>query len=96
MKIYFAHPVSDYNTSKETNDIEIIKSNFPNFEILNPNSSENEVAYKQLGMSHFESLVKTCDAIVCVPFSDGEWVFGKKLMLWLKKVARFTNYSKVS
>ena len=76
MKIYFAHPVSDYNTSKEENDIEIIKSNFTNFEVLNPNSPENELAYKQLGMSHFESLVKTCAAIVCVPFSDGEWGMG--------------------
>lgn len=76
MKIYFAHPVSDYNTSKEQDDLAIIKTRFPGAEILNPNAIEHEMAYKEQGMIYFENLARTCDVIVCVPFKDGEWGMG--------------------
>lgn len=76
MKIYFAHPVSDYNTPKEEEDLQAIQKYFPDAEILNPNSPESEAAYKVQGMKYFEDLVKTCTGIVCVPFSDGEWGMG--------------------
>ena len=76
MKIYFAHPVSDYNTSKEQEDLAVIQAKFPDAEILNPNGADHEQAYKEQGMVYFENLARTCDAIVCVPFKDGEWGMG--------------------
>src|ERR1035437_1828325 len=76
MKIYFAHPVSDYNTTKEKVDEREIKEKFEGCVILNPNGKVHSDKYKEEGMAYFEKIVKECDAAVCVPFRDGEWGMG--------------------
>lgn len=73
MKIYFAHPISIYNTRKESVLIDMIgKTSFLTYpEVLNPNSEYNECQYKKLGMDYFKSLVDSCDALIIYPFEDG-------------------------
>jgi hypothetical protein len=75
-KIYFAHPVSDYNKPLETKSGELIAQHFPQAEILNPNQKVHNDAYLTAGMAYFENLVKSCDTLVAIPFPDGEWGMG--------------------
>jgi hypothetical protein len=73
MKIYFAHPISIYNTHKENALLYIIKEAFSSDDIiLNPGDINHQLAYAIKGdMSYFTDLVKECDAIVAYPFEDG-------------------------
>lgn len=72
MKIYFAHPVSDYGQPREKACLDLIKKHFPDAEILNPNQLVHNEAYKTQGMEYFENLVQSCDALVFTGFEDAE------------------------
>lgn len=76
MKIYFAHPVSDYGSLREKECLEQIQKHFPGAEILNPNQDVHNEAYLTEGMAYFERLVMACDCVVAAPFADGEWGMG--------------------
>jgi hypothetical protein len=81
--IYFAHPINTYNTSIENRVISLIKKQFPNQQILNPNHPSIEKAYKQTGMNVFKNLVNRCDMLICLPFDDGSIGAGKaKEIMW--------------
>ena len=64
MKIYYAHPIWTYGTKQEQRDLDLLKNIFPNGEIINPNSKENEELYKLQGMELFTNLVDSCDIVV--------------------------------
>lgn len=76
MKIYYAHPMSWYDTSAEKEDI--VKLNRLGYEVLNPNQKKYSDMVNQMRrsnsdadiMSIFTKLVKSCDAIAYRPFKD--------------------------
>jgi len=83
MKIYFAHPISHYDTPHEAKCLKRIKewakevfSGRKKIEILNPNQRVHQEAYQTKGFRHFDALVRSCDIIVAVSFHDGEWGAG--------------------
>ena len=71
MKIYFAHPISIYNTIKEFALLGVIKLLFKDCVITNPNSVYNESKYIIHGMDFYFSLIDDCDTVVFIPFDDG-------------------------
>lgn len=76
MRIYFAHPTSDYGTKRELECLNRIKESFPGAEILNPNQRTHNELYLAQGMAYFERLVLECNLVVAVPFPNGEWGMG--------------------
>lgn len=70
LKIYFAHPMDTYNTIIEEYCIEEIKRAFPEYEIENPNTVEDQLGAKEYGMEYFKKRVLSCDAIVALAFPD--------------------------
>lgn len=77
MRIYFAHPISTYNTPQEKDWIKIIKNNLSEvYTIQNPNGEVHEDAYKQIGMIYFTEMAKSCDIGVFLPFNGGHFGMG--------------------
>lgn len=78
MKVYYAHPVSLYNTPQEKRDIALLES--LGFEVENPNTEKHQVGYdiakakssNGSGMEHFFKVVLACDAIAFRAFPDGK------------------------
>lgn len=72
MRIYFAHPITDYGTPIEAAAITLIHARFPNAEIINPNTPEHECGYQRAGMSYFlDEVLPSCDACVWMAFENG-------------------------
>lgn len=69
MKVYYAHPISIYNSPQEQRDLTLLLG--LSLEVLNPNSPEIEARYKAEGMALFEPLVKSCGALAFRAFLDG-------------------------
>jgi len=67
MKVYFAHPVTDYGTAQETADIATLEG--LGLEVVNP--AGNEDNYKKYGMEFFLEMVDGCDALAFRPFVGG-------------------------
>lgn len=79
-KIYYAHFIGIYNTHQEKRDINLLKTLFPEDEIINPNQFVHQENSKKLEkpMVYFENLVKSCDIIAfrgCVNGKIGAGVF---------------------
>lgn len=79
MKIYYAHPISDYNTTTEARDVALIETAFGEGVVLNPNSTTHENGYKERrardgkGMNYFyEEVLPACCACVFRAFPDGK------------------------
>jgi hypothetical protein len=69
MKIYYAHPITTYDSIIEQKDLLLLKA--LGFEVVNPNSKESDINYRALGMSYFESVVASCDALAFRALPDG-------------------------
>jgi hypothetical protein len=69
MRLYFAHPITIYDTEKERRCIALIKENGHSVE--NPNQRHHHLAYKLRGMKHFDEVVESCDGVAFLRFSDG-------------------------
>lgn len=70
MKIYYAHPITTYNTDSEGADLhDLARLGFS--DVLNPNAPEHDAGYKQHGMEYFMGLVDECDALAYRAFPDG-------------------------
>ncbi len=69
MLVYYAHPISLYNTKQEVRDIELLEK--LNFQVVNPNSANAEESYKVQGMEYFKDVIKGCQALAFRSFSDG-------------------------
>ncbi len=67
---YFAHHITDYGTEREAAAVGIIED--AGFSVVNPNSAENEAAYKERGMEHFLELVDECDTLAFQRFETGQ------------------------
>lgn len=76
--VYYAHPMSWYNSEAETADIRLLERRFD--KIINPGSGSVKAALgiAQAGhpefdtMSFFMKLVQSADAVAFRPFSDGK------------------------
>ena len=66
MKIYFAHSIKEYNTKKESNEIEKIIKLYPECEIINPKDiiapKSKDIIDAQIILSkYFYPIIKGCD-----------------------------------
>lgn len=79
MKVYFAHPLSDYDTQFERRVLGFLEAS--GFAVENPNQDKHERAYRTLrdhgnvsdsgAFAYFTRLVHGCDAIVFVRMPSG-------------------------
>lgn len=69
MKIYFAHPITDYGKQREGNVLTWLEAD--GWEVENPNQPHHQVGYDQGGMEYFQRLASECDALVFTRFPDG-------------------------
>ena len=73
MRIYFAHPIPQYNSQYERLCQEQISKEFPDSEIVNPNDPAYSRGYKlsgSRGMEYWHQLAESCDILVAVPFTQ--------------------------
>lgn len=68
MKIYFARPISLYNTPQDERDIQLMEA--LGFEVVNPNKEKLSKRYQKEGMSVFYKAVADCDALAFRSFPD--------------------------
>ena len=69
MKLYFAHPVTDYDTPFEALCRCALAAQFP--DVLDPNGPEHDAAYRAEGWPYFDRLVETCQAVAFTRMPDG-------------------------
>ena len=77
MKVYYAHPMSWYDTFAETEDVVALEE--AGHEVLNPNQqrySDEVQRLRSKGLGHmvmepFMRAVKECEAVAYRPFKDG-------------------------
>lgn len=68
-RLYLAHPVTDYRTAKKVAliaDLERL-----GYVVVDPDTAENEQAYRLRGMAHFADIVAGCDALGFVTVEEG-------------------------
>lgn len=92
--IYFGHPVNFYNTDKERELAGIIKKEFPEYNLENPNQFHHQENYKiwkdELGSGmkyYFDIILPKMEAGIFLPFEDGMWglgVFGEAEAIFSK------------
>jgi hypothetical protein len=76
--IYFAHAMTDYNSPREQQALNLLAEQFSNVKVLNPNSPEHAaaaVAFKRAGMNtmdYFCALVRECSRVAFLPTPDGK------------------------
>jgi len=70
-KIYYAHPLSIYDSPQEERDVAMIKYLWPDAEVYNPNSKIDNEKYKEYGFDWFLDRVADCDLVVFRSFPDG-------------------------
>lgn len=64
VKIYYAHAMCIYGTDDEMEEINHIKSIFPDHEIVNPGTYANNPEKRRDGMNYCKTLVSGCDILV--------------------------------
>jgi len=82
-QIYFGHPISVYNTPKESELIQAIQKQFPGWHIENPNQPHHSEGYQTWkknfgnGMSYYyQEVLPKMHAGVFLPFLDRMWGAG--------------------
>lgn len=70
MKIYFAHPVSDYGGSARQQEA-LQALGRRSGDIVNPDSPVHQAGYAMYGMTYFLKQIEECDELVYMTFSDG-------------------------
>jgi len=88
MRVYFAHPMTEYGTKLEARAIRAIEKRFKysaernseTLEVVNPSSDKicgaATALYPIAGMGLFDLLAQGCDATVAMPFPDGSYGAG--------------------
>jgi len=69
-RIYYAHPVTLYDSPIEQADIHTLTA--LGWQVINPNEPQHELAYRARGMDYFTDLVKACNALAFRGFAAGE------------------------
>lgn len=67
--VYYAHPLSLYNTPQEARDIATLAA--MGFTVLNPNEADHDAGYQAHGMDYFEKIVHQCQVLAFRAFADG-------------------------
>jgi len=67
--IYYAHPVSMYDSDDEKFIVKILSDLGP---VLNPNGEEHQKGYDVEGMAYFIRLLEECSSCVFSTFRDGK------------------------
>tara|TARA_Y100000310_G_scaffold343165_1_gene449586 strand:+ start:2523 stop:2933 length:411 start_codon:yes stop_codon:yes gene_type:complete len=82
-KIYFGHPISIYNTSKEAELITRIEQVFANYTVENPNQPHHTQGYQNFKISsgngmlyYYQEVLPKMSAGIFLPFEDGMWGAG--------------------
>jgi hypothetical protein len=70
MIVYYARPISLYNTAQDQRDLELLTS--LGFELNNPNKAELVERYKTEGMEVYLQLVRNSDILAFRAFPDGK------------------------
>jgi hypothetical protein len=68
MRIYFAHPTTDYGTAWKEDALHAIEAHFGDVVLVDPESDVHAEGYRAGGMAYFEGVVRTCDALVFARF----------------------------
>ena len=69
MRIYLAHPITDYGTRRQASAIALISAR--GWQVENPDQAHHQRAYEKRGMLHFEEVVEDCDGLAFLRFPDG-------------------------
>jgi hypothetical protein len=69
-KIYYAHAMPIYGSKVEAREKCHITKNFPEHDIVDPGSFEDNPEKKKGGMAYCLKLVESCDALVFTRFYD--------------------------
>lgn len=69
MKIYFAHPVTDYGGPRQAAAIVMLERS--GYVVENPDQPNHQAGYKLGGMDYFMRIVEGCDALAYLRFPDG-------------------------
>lgn len=69
MKVYYARPISIYNTMQDERDIRMLE--LMGFEVNNPNKAELSERYKTEGIEAYLKLVRDSDIVAFRAFQDG-------------------------
>lgn len=69
MKVYLAHPVSEYGSERQRKIVAVIEASGRTVE--NPDRPYHQAGYKEHGMRYFEDLVCNCDELAFLRFPDG-------------------------
>lgn len=69
MRIYLAHPITDYGTPRQAEAIAALEAR--GFQVVNPDAPEHEAGYRQQGMAYFTNLVEACGALAFLRFPGG-------------------------
>jgi hypothetical protein len=77
MKIYYARPISLYNTKQDQRDLEMLDA-ISDWIVVNPNKEELQDRYKKEGMDVFLQAMNDCDGLVFRSFQDGKISAGVK------------------
>jgi hypothetical protein len=70
MKVYYARPISLYNTKQDERDIQFLEA--LGFEVNNPNKAELVERYKTEGMEVYLQLARESDVVAFRAFQDGK------------------------
>lgn len=69
MRVYFAHPVSDYGTPRETAAAAVMEA--VGWSVENPNQPHHQRGYDAGGMGYFEQIARACDGLAFMRFPNG-------------------------
>jgi len=81
MKIYFSHSFKEYNTKKESNEIEKIIKLYPEGEIINPKDiiapKSKDIIDAQIILSkYFYPIIKRCNTFCFSKTKNNKMTFG--------------------
>ena len=76
MKIYFAHPVTDYGTERQAKAIAALERHWREnrrqpIEIENPDREHHQEGYAKRGMDYFKEVVESCWSLAFMRFPNG-------------------------
>lgn len=70
MSIYYAHAMPTYGTEREEQELQHIKSNFPNAQVIDPGSYQNNPEKKKDSMEYCFRLIDKCDKLIFSRFMN--------------------------
>jgi hypothetical protein len=76
-RVYFAHPMVDYDTPREAAAHEALHMHFgPEFTIVNPNRPEYQQGYEDAGkdFKYWTTLARSCRQVAFMAMPGGHWI----------------------